>query len=389
MTNQLNVQKLLRDSADGMAQLRELGISIKQHAQYPELHQFTYSMTESYSVKDHPLVCECRGLMLSADLNWAVVARPFDRFFNLGETGASAIDWSTARIQEKLDGTLMVLYHYANQWHVNTKNTPGANVAVGDWSITFAELFWRCWTNQYGLDALSVLNTDCTYCWELTSAFNRVVTIADQEKITLIGARMNSGAELDVRDFANQFDVVKHYDFNTEQAAVAAAEQLDPLVTEGYVVVDQQFKRVKIKSPRYVALHCFRFSCSVRNIIENIQKGEIDELLTYFPEMKQYWQQCENSIQQHADQIDYWFAQLVPYAVGVITQGDRMEISASRKTFAAAVKQMVPSKYHGAMFARVLGHATSGRNWLLSQPVSAILPFVNCQLKLNSVQEAE
>ena len=44
-----------------------------------------YSQIDSYDVRFEPIVRECRGLVLDSNNNWALVARAFSRFFNLGE----------------------------------------------------------------------------------------------------------------------------------------------------------------------------------------------------------------------------------------------------------------------------------------------------------------
>lgn len=60
---------------------------------------------------------ECRGLVLDEAKDWAVVAMPYTRFFNYGERWASCIDWATAKVFEKMDGSLMTMVccgHYCN-----------------------------------------------------------------------------------------------------------------------------------------------------------------------------------------------------------------------------------------------------------------------------------
>lgn len=62
-----------------------------------------------------------------------VVAMPFKRFFNLGQGSAAKIDLdSTVRIMEKMDGTLIILYHdqLKNEWHVATRSVPEADVPL-------------------------------------------------------------------------------------------------------------------------------------------------------------------------------------------------------------------------------------------------------------------
>lgn len=56
---------------------------------------------------------ECRGLVLDEAKDWAVVAMPYTRFFNYGERWASSIDWATAKVFEKMDGSLMTMVRYA------------------------------------------------------------------------------------------------------------------------------------------------------------------------------------------------------------------------------------------------------------------------------------
>ncbi|MDE1867846.1 MAG: 2'-5' RNA ligase, partial [Thaumarchaeota archaeon] len=93
--------------------------------------------------KGHPIVEDCRGLILDSENNWNIVALPFKRFYNYAEGHAAKIDWSTARIQEKVDGSLCIVYFYDNKWHVATRGMPDAGGEVNGHNFTFAELFWK------------------------------------------------------------------------------------------------------------------------------------------------------------------------------------------------------------------------------------------------------
>ena len=41
---------------------------------------------------DNPIVQQARGIILDEAKDWKVVARPYDKFFNLGEGNAAPID---------------------------------------------------------------------------------------------------------------------------------------------------------------------------------------------------------------------------------------------------------------------------------------------------------
>jgi len=374
---ELHIQKLLRTDSAALDQIQSLGIGYHAHPRFPNLMQFAYSMMDSHSVKDHLVVCESRGLMLDSALNWAVVAHPFNRFFNWGEPGSAEIDWSTARVQEKLDGSLLVMYYWAGAWQVNTRKTPGAGSPVGDWGISFADLFWRCWGQQYGDAGFAHLTPGSTYCWELTSPLNRIVTHHADERITLLAVRLADGQEQTVQQYQHCFDVVGHYQFGSAEAAAEAAELLDPMKQEGFVVVDAEFRRVKIKSSHYVAIHRTVTSLNTRSIVELIQQGQAHQVLTHFPEIEREFNQIRDHFSAQAAEIDRWFARIQPWAQQVTHSGDREADTLSRKIFAAGVAEQVPGRYHAAMFALVKHQAGSGRDWILQQDIEPILRWMD------------
>ena len=67
-----------------------------------------------------PLVRECHGVILDESNSYYPVCVPFFKFGNFGESYVPNIDWSTARVQEKLDGSLIKLWHYKGEWHVSS-----------------------------------------------------------------------------------------------------------------------------------------------------------------------------------------------------------------------------------------------------------------------------
>jgi len=55
------------------------------------------------------VVRECRGIILDETDNYRPVCVPFFKFGNYGEPYADDIDWNTARVQDKIDGSLINL----------------------------------------------------------------------------------------------------------------------------------------------------------------------------------------------------------------------------------------------------------------------------------------
>ena len=278
--NNLNIQYFLRSKPieDALKDLEELGVYAKKHPDYPELYQFNYDMIESSNHKNHPIVMECRGIILNSNKNWEVVAYPFNRFCNAGENFNYEIDWSTARIQEKFDGSLMIVYFYADKWQVATRNSPNACGNVGNYDFTFAELFWKTFMDlTYSSGKLIPC---CTYMFELMSPFNRVVVEQKDNSLVLIGVRNNNNfQELNLdKCIFDEFLFVRSYSVRNLSNVILAASKLNPLQQEGFVIVDDKFNRIKVKCPKYVLIHHMKDGFSTRRMIDLIKLGEKSEL---------------------------------------------------------------------------------------------------------------
>ena len=69
---------------------------------------FKYATEADFS---DPLVCEARGIIIDV-VQRVVVCWPFDKFFNVQEQYAADIDWNSARVLEKIDGSMIKLFWY-------------------------------------------------------------------------------------------------------------------------------------------------------------------------------------------------------------------------------------------------------------------------------------
>lgn len=234
-----------------------------------------------------PLVRECRGLILrDADGCPEVACRGFDKFGNYGESYCPEIDWSTARVQTKVDGSIIRLWYEGEpekgDWHVSTNGVIDATKALVGTNHTrsFEALFWES-ANRQQLN-LAKLDRDCTYMFELVGPENRVVVYYTEPMIFHIGTRENrTGLER-----STNIDIPRpaEHRFQTLSECIEGAKRL-PVSEEGYVVVDATWNRVKIKSPAYVALHAMlNGPMTTERIIRLIRQGDVADLTAYFPE---------------------------------------------------------------------------------------------------------
>lgn len=256
-----------------------------------DLASLKYNQLES--PMHEPIVQECRGMVVHVPTG-QILAHPYNKFWNHGEALADPIDWSTASVLEKLDGSLMVLYWQETPewagWRVASSGTPSASGSFGATDRTFRDAFWEHW-QALGMLLPPATLRGVTFMFELCDAPNRVVVRHERPRIVLHGARSLDGgrewthAALAGVARAHGWEHVRAFPIATITDCLAASEALDPLETEGFVVVDATFNRVKIKSPRYVILHHMKGEATPRRAIELWQTGEAGELLAHFPEM--------------------------------------------------------------------------------------------------------
>lgn len=247
---------------------------------------------------------ECRGLII--DLHTIEpAALSFYKFFNYGEQFADKIYWKQCRVQEKIDGSkMMVWFDKRNyKWRISTSSQLDAYKAnVSDFGITFGELFDKAVANAdlsmvsfYGL-----LNTDYCYTFELVSPESRVVIPYKKTKLYFTGLRkIDTFEECDPDlsiDVCKYFKRPKEYQLPNLKSCLCATEHMG-YDEEGFVVVDSNWKRIKVKSPAYVAAHYLRNNGvnSRSRILSIIEKGEQEEFLNYFPEYKKYFEEVENA----------------------------------------------------------------------------------------------
>ena len=270
--------------------------------QYGIKHRFSHDFPELVSLKYDQIhspmgekICqECRGLILNERDNWNIVAQGYLKFFNYGEGLAAPIDWLTARYQEKVDGSLCNLYWYGNRWNVATTGTPDAFGEVGQSGRTFSELFWE----TLGGDPFtpSLTSQKYNYLFELTGPLNRVVIPHATAGLTLLGGRnVATGNEVRSEDLIWKFNVgehtnlvrlVKEFPLQSIDDVMKTFSTMSPLSQEGYVVVDANFNRVKVKHPGYVAMHHAKDGMTLRAFVEIARTGEVPEVIAAFPELK-------------------------------------------------------------------------------------------------------
>ena len=165
---------------------REHAIKVKKEGNYAI---FNYGFECDYA---NPLVQEARGIIIDVT-NLEVVCWPFRKFGNHNESYADEIDWNSAKVLEKVDGSIVKLwYDYElSKWQFSTNGTIRAeNASIDNYiGLYFGDVIQRA--DNYSDIPFGNLDKDCTYIFELVSPETQVVVKYDSTSLYHIGTRNN------------------------------------------------------------------------------------------------------------------------------------------------------------------------------------------------------
>lgn len=296
---------------------RQLGIKVNRHTTLP-LAILNYDQIES--PKTHPVVCECRGLVLHTK-TLEVVARSFHRFFNWGEVveNMAHFNFSDFTAQSKEDGSLVLLYHFQGIWRANTRGS------FAEDNMPFQRFTWSEGICQaLGVNTLNdldpVLDPHCSYVCEFVSPWNKIVRKYDKPMLYLLTAFYRNTCEELTQSECDQFAragnmlrprLYKFSNVDEIQDFLQKQAEEDPTF-EGVVICDKDHRRWKIKNPAYLGRHRMKGEglnlYDPRHLLHFILEGEEDELLTYFPEVRErFFELKEMVTEAYGKVLEAWF----------------------------------------------------------------------------------
>ena len=249
MTQNSVICNFIATNTDWEEKLEALNVKVNREG---DLAIFNYGIAANFS---DPVVQEARGIIIDLS-TLSVVCWPFRKFGNYQESYVDEIDWASARVQEKVDGSIIKLWYYNGEWIWSTNAMIYASMSrLASENSSYLDLIKRA--VNYGLIKFDELNKDYTYIFELIAPENRVVIEYDVCKLVHIGTRNNkTGEEYDL-DIG--IEKPKTYPLSTFDEALEAIKHLnegcEDVAHEGFVVVDKNWHRIKIKTEEYFAVH--------------------------------------------------------------------------------------------------------------------------------------
>jgi len=344
---ELHIQEYLREHGDNASTWDKLRQSV--FVVRSEIHPSLILL----NVKQHARtgdpgnrVYGCRGLILDEADDYRIVNYPFNSFFNLGTRQSRPIakkfDWSSATVYPKLDGTLICLYYYKNEFRVSTRGHPDADSSVLEKDLdgkgmSFATLFWKTWKDLgYVLPPQHEPWIRRTYCFELLTPANRVVVPVNKPRIVLIAVRdLDTLQEQPCGSIAVELrweTVDPEPPVTGPDELRARADKLSPVQGEGYVAVDSSWARLKVKSRRYVLAaslprpnwgwtdhEASLAAVDDAQVMKLVLAGESDEFAAYFPEWGSRFMEMQTKLNQLVNKLEQLLGDAV-HSAGTIKE---------------------------------------------------------------------
>lgn len=316
-----------------------------------------------------PIVRECRGSIFYLNDNdkYECVCRAFDKFGNWGESYVKNVDWSTAVVEEKIDGSLIKIWHHNNEWNISTNGTIDAFEAkIGDTELTFGDLVNEavgCSDMPYFLEGL---DKNATYMFELISPLSKVTIYYPETKLYYLGQR-NMSTMVESKKYTEhmaEYGILnpKIYPLNTLNACLEYVQTMTK-DEEGFVIRDGTFNRMKLKSPEYLlAFHMHNNGITtVKRVIEMFKHDMLDDFMAYCPEYREFVEDVVGDIIATCMQLEFdW--QLVcmrPYS--------------SRKEFADHIKNNPNKEF---LFIKYDNSEETAMAYLMGKPTSKIKEMI-------------
>ncbi|OOV18940.1 RNA ligase [Flavobacterium sp. LM4] len=244
-------------------------IRVNKHPEH-DLYIYNYTQNAQFERVWNEITLACRGLILDGNDN--VIARPFPKFFNLGEMENQMLPNTTFEVFDKMDGSLGILY-----WINDVPFMASRGSFASDQSDKANEMLH----GKYK-DSWSLLDKTKTYLFEIIYPENRIVLDygTSEELVLLAVIDTQSGAEFPLEDIG--FPIVQKFDGIKEVRILSVLNQENK---EGFVIKYADNFRVKIKFEEYLRLHRIVTQVSNLNIWEYLKNNQsFEEILERVPD---------------------------------------------------------------------------------------------------------
>jgi len=276
------------------------------------------------------IVNECNGLILDKN-TLKIVCYTFDKCSNSLEI-PNIFDFNNLYIENSIEGTLVRLYYFNNNWALSTKKCIDASKASWISNKSFYELFNECINTESNKINQENLNKNYCYSFIIVHPENSIVINYKNrypELYHISTRNMETLEEIDV-----DIGIKKNYKMiverhETEKIIENVMNSRD-LLYEGIIFIDIHYRRWKIKTPifnRARELWGNTNNRLFRYIELRKDSNMLHEYLLYFPHDNTLFYEYENRLKnlshdilkyysgkhilKNIDKIPYYYSKII------------------------------------------------------------------------------
>lgn len=268
---------------------------------HPEVDYYIYNYTPKvqYDKLWNDVTIQTRGLIL--DSNGTIIARPFKKFFNLGEEYPHEIPNTSFKVYEKLDGSLGILYWVNDKPYIASRGSFSS-----DQSIVANEILYSNYSHFF-----PKLDRTKTYLFEIIYPENKIVVNYGQTKDLVLLATIDtySGKEEEI-DQSLGFPVASLHSIESYEYFKSVGRKN----AEGFVLVYDNGFRLKVKHEEYVKLHKIVTQLTPKAIWEYYyldKVNDLDNLIKDIPD------ELYPKIKEIRNEIEYKYNQILNECLSV------------------------------------------------------------------------
>ena len=306
----------------------------------------------------------CRGLILNKKGD--IIARPFKKFFNLGEHEGTLPD-GEFKIYDKLDGSLGILYWIGKKIYIATRGSFESEQAIKGTEIL----------RKYERAGDIYLPYNKTYLFEIIYPGNRIVIDykGREDLILLAVIDTLTGDEEDLHEFCiNVFPSADEVNLKINNNKVSDLNRLKDFTednAEGFVIKWRNGLRLKVKFDEYVRLHRLITGITERRIWDMLRNEEsLDELLERVPD--EFYKWVKGLKEKLEKEYTYIKDKATEHREHVSRAGGK-DGREYRKNQAMYLQKYC-KKYSGIVFAMLDGKDYKSKIWRMLKP-DATKPF--------------
>lgn len=310
---------------------------------------YNYSPEVQFTNRWNRVTLACRGLILDDDGN--IVARPWEKFFNLGQVDLPIQFDTPVEVMDKADGSLGILFPMPRgedgyqHYEVATRGSFESEQAK------HATALWRRDYADYYEETLEALDEAYTFLFEIVYPANRIVLdYGGMDDLILLGAVQNENGYYCSPQYAKSVlewfgPVVETYDYNTISDALTNMGRKN---AEGYVIRSHNFM-VKVKEPDYLELHKLVTNASPKTVWEQLRAGKSEtQIISAFPD--EFHDYIKSMIKPLKDAYEARVSEIynnysVASANVAKAKSNSVDMSISRRDYAHEFKKWKDARY--------------------------------------------